>query len=68
MTLPALKGGVSSFCKVWILCGSIPQTNKTIPTPNALKGGVWTRLRIKTYLAFIYNIAHKNKKTRFFEK
>jgi hypothetical protein len=37
MTLPALKDGVSSFCKVWILCVSIPQTNKTTPGPNTLK-------------------------------
>jgi hypothetical protein len=37
MTLPALKDGVSSFCKVWILCVSIPQTNKTTPGPNAIK-------------------------------
>jgi hypothetical protein len=43
MTLPALKGGVSSVCKVWILCVSIPPTNKVIPGPNALKGGVCTR-------------------------
>jgi hypothetical protein len=27
MTLPALKGGVSSFCKVWILCGFNTHTN-----------------------------------------
>jgi hypothetical protein len=51
MTLPALKG-VSSFCKVWILCGSIPQTNKALPGSSALKLAresvqrVWTRLRI----------------------
>jgi hypothetical protein len=46
MTLPALKDGVSSFCKVWILCESIPSTHKTTLGPNALKGGVWTLLRI----------------------
>jgi predicted ATPase len=28
MTLLALKGEVSSFCEVWILCGSIPPINK----------------------------------------
>jgi hypothetical protein len=47
MTLLALKGEVSSFCKVWILCVSNPQANKAMPGPNALKGGVWTRVRIK---------------------
>jgi hypothetical protein len=28
---------ISSFGKVWILCVSIPQTNKATPGPNALK-------------------------------
>jgi hypothetical protein len=37
MTLLALKGEVSSFCKVWILCVSNPQANKAMPGPNALK-------------------------------
>jgi hypothetical protein len=45
MTLPALKGGVSSFCKVQILCGAIPQTVGALPSserPEAPppKGGV----------------------------
>ncbi|MDR1933761.1 MAG: TonB family protein [Spirochaetales bacterium] len=46
MTLLALKGEVSSFCKVWIVRGSIPRQTKPYPVQNALEGGVWTRLRI----------------------
>jgi hypothetical protein len=34
---PRPEGRVSSFCKVWILCVSIPQTNKATPGPKALK-------------------------------
>jgi hypothetical protein len=50
MTLLALKGEASSFCNVWIVCGSIPQQTKPYRVQNALKGGVWTLLQIKNAL------------------
>jgi hypothetical protein len=30
--------GVSSFCKVWILCGYIPPTNKSLPGSKRPRG------------------------------